>query len=167
MGLINHHFGGIDGLLAAAYESLSGRLLARSSAAALASPEPRAGLHAFFAASFAPEALDPTLFRTWLVFWSLVPHAREMRAVRERSARETRALIATLLERLQGLPAVAAFRAEAAAIGLSALMDGLWVELSLNPTSFAAVEAIAACDDWVHGLTSGSFPGLRTARAGR
>jgi TetR/AcrR family transcriptional regulator, transcriptional repressor of bet genes len=167
MGLINHHFGGIDGLVAAAYEELAGRLLARSSALALATAEPRAALHAFFAASFAPEALDPALFRTWLVFWSLVPHAREMRAVREHSNRETRALIARLLERLQGLPGVALFRAEAAAIGLSALMDGLWVELSLNPASFAAAEAIAACDDWVHALTAGSFPSLRTTRASR
>ena len=167
MGLINHHFGGIDGLLAAAYEALAGRLLAKSGAVALATVEPRAGLHAFFTTSFAPEALDPALFRTWLVFWSLVPHAREMRAVRERSARETRALIATLLERLQCVPGVVAFRAEAAAIGLSALMDGLWVELSLNPASFAPAEAIAACDDWVHGLTAGSFPGLRAVRAAR
>jgi AcrR family transcriptional regulator len=167
MGLINHHFSGIDTLLAAAYGSVSERLLARSAEVALATTEPAKSLHAFFAASFAPEVLDPALFRTWLVFWSLVPHSREMRAVRERSAAEVRALLGALLGRLQSLPGVPPFRVDTAAIGLSALMDGLWVELSLNPASFAPQEAVALCDDWVQGLIAGSFPALRTARAGR
>lgn len=168
MGLINHHFSGIDGLVAAAYEALAQRLLARSRTAALqAGSEPRARLHAFFLASFAPEALDPALFRTWLVFWSLVPHSREMRAVRERSSREVRSLLETLLGDLLRLPGMPAFRVRPAAIGLSALMDGLWVELSLSSSSFAPAEAVALCDDWVQGLAAGSFPGLRVTKRGK
>jgi AcrR family transcriptional regulator len=165
MGLINHHFPGIDGLVAAAYDSLATRLLARSREQALAAAsEPRACLHAFFAASFAPEALDPGLFRTWLVFWSLVPHSSAMRAVRERTYAETRATLESLLTRLKRVPGVPVFRAGPAAIGLAALMDGLWVELSLNPASFEAAEAVALCDDWVHGLAVGAFPALRAPK---
>ena len=165
MGLINHHFAGIDALVAAAYESLATRLLARSRELALAAAaEPSQCLHAFFAASFAPEALDPALFRTWLVFWSLVPHSPEMRAVRDSAYGETRAALEALLSRLKRMPGVPAFRVAPAAIGLSALMDGLWVELSLNPASFAAAEAVALCDDWVHGLAVGAFPALRASK---
>ena len=164
MGLINHYFPGIDALVAAAYQSLATRLLSRSRELALTGgAEPRTCLHAFFAASFAPEALDPALFRTWLVFWSLVPHSAEMRAVRDRTYAETRATLETLLSRVKQLPGVPAFRIGPAAIGLAALMDGLWVELSLNPASFEPAEAIALCDDWVHGLASGAFPALRAS----
>jgi AcrR family transcriptional regulator len=162
MGLINHHFSGIDGLLAAAFEELAGRLLAQSRTAALAAAaDPARRLHALFAASFTPEALDPAIFRIWIVFWGLVPYSREIRAVRERAARAARALLESLLSPLQSLPGVPPFRLSAAAAGLSALMDGLWVELSLDPSSSAAAEAVALCDDWVHGLTRGAFPALR------
>jgi len=161
MGLINHHFAGIDHLVAAAYEALAQRLLAKSRSVALEkASEPVKCLHEFFVASFAPEVLDPALFRIWLVFWSLVPHSREMRAVRDRTSRETRALLETLLSRLRRLPGVPTFRLGSAAMGLSALMDGLWVELSLNPSSFPPPEAVELCDDWVHGLSVGSFPAL-------
>jgi len=162
MGLINHHFKGIDGLLAAAFEELAQRLLATSRDAALATnAEPHSCLHAFFAASFTPEALDPSIFRIWIVFWSLVPHARTIRAVRERAARATRTLLETLLSRLQSVPGAPAFRIGPAALALSALMDGLWVELSLDPSSEAAAHAVQLCDDWVHALTVGAFPTLR------
>lgn len=168
MGLITHHFAGIDALVAAAYESLAERLLSRSREPALAvAADPIESLHAFFSASFAPQALDPAIFRTWLVFWSLVPHSRELGAVRDRAYAQTRATLETLLTRLRRMHGVPAFRVAAAAIGLSALMDGLWVELSLNPSSFEPEQAIALCDDWVHALAAGAFPALRAARPGR
>jgi len=141
MGLINHHFHGIDALLAAAYESLAKRLLSRSR--------------------------DPALFRIWLVFWSLVPHAPKLRAVRERTYAETRATLETLLTHLKRVPGVPPFKVSSAAIGLSALMDGLWVELSLNPSSFAASEAVSLCDDWIHALAAGAFPALRVSQRGK
>jgi len=165
MGLINHHFPGIAGLVAAAYDSLATTLLAASRAQALSEERaPRERLEAFFAASFAPEALDPELFRTWLVFWSLVPHSAEMRAVHDRTYGETRATLESLLGRLKREAGVPAFRVGPAAIGLAALMDGLWVELSLNPASFESGEAVALCSDWVRALAAGAFPSLRAAR---
>jgi TetR/AcrR family transcriptional repressor of bet genes len=168
MGLITHHFHGIDALLATAYESLAKELLSRSRDPALAvAGEALRSLHVFFAASFEPEALDPALFRTWLVFWSLVPHSPKLRAVRERAYGETRATLETLLSRLRRVPGVPAFKVGSAAIGLSALMDGLWVELSLDSSSFAASEAVSHCDDWVHGLAAGAFPSLQASKRGK
>jgi len=40
------------------------------------------------------------------------------------------------------------------------LLDGLWVELSLAPSTFKAREAIALCEDWVTALCNGAFPRL-------
>jgi TetR/AcrR family transcriptional regulator, transcriptional repressor of bet genes len=167
MGLINHHFPGIAALVAAAYDSLATTLLAASREHALAvSGEPLERLDAFFQASFAPDALDPALFRTWLVFWSLVPHSPEMRVVHDRTYGETRATLEMLLGRLKRGPGVPPFRVTSASIGLAALMDGLWVELSLNPASFEGHEAVALCNDWVQALGAGAFPGLRASRRG-
>jgi AcrR family transcriptional regulator len=165
MGLINHHFPGIDGLVAAAYDSLATRLLQASREHALTSDgDPAGRLHAYFVASFAPEALKPELFRIWLVFWSLVPHSPAMRAVHDRTYGETREVLEGLLSLLKRVPGVPPFRVPLAALGLNALMDGLWVELSLSRSNFLAEEAISLCDDWVHGLASGAFLDLRSSK---
>src|SRR5262249_5198676 len=126
MWLITHHFHGIDALLASAYESLAKELLSRSRDPALSvAGAPLESLHAFFAAADEPEYLDQALFRPWLVFWSLVPHSPNLRAVREHAYSETRATLETLLSRLKLALDVPAFKVGPDAIGLSALMDGL------------------------------------------
>ena len=162
MGLINHHFAGSASLIAAAYESLSVALIEanRRDAEASRGLAPRARLGRFFEASFAPEALDPGLFRIWLVFWSMVDHAPEIRAVHQRTGAQHRAVLEALLGALRRAPRVPPFRIAPAAVGLAALMNGLWVDLSLNPASPTAADAVARCNDWVAALAAGAFPGL-------
>ena len=169
MGLINHHFPGSASLIAAAYDSLADLLLTsmRRQADEAGAQASRGRLRRFFEASFAPEVLDPGLFRIWLVFWSMVPHSQEMRAVHERTYGRYRQTLESLLDQLRREPGVPPFRIAAAAIGLSALMDGLWVELSLNPSAFRATDAIALCNDWVAALAVGAFPGLATGGGAR
>jgi AcrR family transcriptional regulator len=163
MGLINHHFPGSASLIAAAYESLATSLLERTRRQADArGATPVERLARFFAASFAPEGLDPGLFRIWVVFWSMVSHSAEMRAVHDRTYAGYRTALERLLGALRRTPGVPAFRLRPAAIGLSALMDGLWVELSLNPAAFQPRDAVALCNDWVAALARGAFPALRT-----
>ena len=91
IGLINHHFPSKSGLIAAAYETLALSLQqsARQMAGTRAS-SPRDRLRGFFRASFAPEILDPSVFNVWLVFWSMVTHSAEMRAVHDRTYRRYR-----------------------------------------------------------------------------
>ncbi len=162
MGLINHHFAGSASLIAAAYESLSVALIEATcrDAAAARGLAPRERLGRFFAASFAPEALDPGLFRIWLVFWSMVAHAPEIRAVHQRTGEQHRAVLEALLGGLRRTPGVPPFRLTPAAVGLAALMDGLWVDLSLNPARPTAAAAVSLCDDWIAALAAGAFPGL-------
>jgi TetR/AcrR family transcriptional regulator, transcriptional repressor of bet genes len=169
-GLINHHFPSITTLLAATYESLALSLLQsirRHTEDSTLSPRER--LTRFFEASFTPNMLDPTLFNTWLVFWSTVSHDEEMRAVHDRTWGAYRALLEALLGELAASPQVPAFDVRLAAIALSALLDGLWVESSLNPHTVEPHEGIALCRDWTEALCSGALPSLRApvARAGR
>ncbi len=163
IGLINHHFPGSASLIAAAYDYLATSMLesTRRSAESIAGT-PHERLHQFFQASFSPDILDPGIFRIWLVFWSMVAHSDEMRAVHDRTNARTREALESLLSELASMPGVPAFKVHPAAIALSALMDGLWVELSLNPAAFHSTDAIALCTDWVAALQAGTFPGLRT-----
>jgi TetR/AcrR family transcriptional regulator, transcriptional repressor of bet genes len=164
IGLINHHFPSKSGLIAETYETLALSLLdsIRSQAENQAF-SPRDRLSNFFRASFAPEILDPQLFNVWLVFWSMVAHSPEIRAVHFSTYGKYRSVLESLLGQLVESGAAPPFKLRPAAIALSALLDGFWVELSLSPTVFKPREAIALCEDWINALCSGAFPRLLSA----
>jgi TetR/AcrR family transcriptional repressor of bet genes len=169
IGLINHHFPSKSGLIAETYETLALSLLdSIRSQADNKSVSPRKRLSNFFRASFAPDILDPQLFNVWLVFWSMVAHSPEIRAVHFRTYGKYRSVLESLLSQLVDSGAAPPFKLRPAAIALSALLDGFWVELSLSPTVFKPREAIALCEDWVNALCSGGFPRLLgTSRTGK
>ena len=161
IGLINHHFPSKSGLIAETYLTLA--LSLQESVRAQAqnqSVSPRARLSQFFRASFTPELLDPQLFSVWVVFWSMVAHAPEIRAVHDQTYGKYRLILENLLEELADSGAAPRLKLKNAAIALCALLDGLWVELSLSSQTFKPSEAIAICEDWVSALCSGAFPRL-------
>src|SRR5271163_3938314 len=161
IGLINHHFPSKSGLIAETYETLALSLLdsiRRQAENKAVSPRDR--LSNFFRASFAPEIVDPQLFNVWLVFWSMVAHSPEIRAVHFSTYGKYRSVLESLLGQLVESGAAPPFKLRPAAIALSALLDGYWVELSLSPSVFKPREAIAHCEDWVNALCSGGFPRL-------
>ena len=164
IGLINHHFPSKSGLVAEAYETLalslqdSIRQQAENRAVSA-----RDRLSGFFRASFAPELLDPALFNVWLVFWSMVAHSADIRAVHDRTYGKYRAVLESLLSQLIQSNAAPPFKLRQAGIALAALLDGLWVELSLSPGNIKPREAITICEDWVAALCNGAFPRLLRA----
>jgi len=165
IGLINHHFPSKTGLIAQTYETLALSLL--DSIRRQADDEsvaPRERLSNFFRASFAPEILDPQIFNVWLVFWSMVAHSAEIRAVHFSTYGKYRSVLESLLKRLVDSGAAPPFKLRPAAIALSALLDGLWVELSLGSAVFKPRDAISLCEDWVNALCSGGFPRLLDSR---
>jgi AcrR family transcriptional regulator len=164
IGLINHHFPSKSGLIAETYETLALSLLdSIRQQAENKAVSPRDRLSNFFRASFAPEILDPQLFNVWLVFWSMVAHSAEIKAVHFRTYGKYRSVLESLLGQLVDSGAAPPFKLRPAAIALSALLDGFWVELSLSPTVFKPREAIVLCEDWVNALCSGAFPRLLAA----
>jgi TetR/AcrR family transcriptional regulator, transcriptional repressor of bet genes len=168
-GLINHHFPSTSRLIAASYEALARSLLDSIQRYAHdSSAEPRERLRRFFQASFAPDLLDPQLFSAWLVFWSLASHSPAVRRVHDRTYGEYRDTLESLLRQLRSSARAPPFRLKAAAIGLAALLDGLWVEASLNARTFRPADAVALCEDWIDALCAGALPRLSSsASAGR
>ena len=161
IGLINHHFPSKSGLVAEAYETLAMSLqVSIRQQAENRTVSARGRLSGFFRASFAPELLDPALFNVWLVFWSMVAHSPEIRAVHDRTYGRYRVILESLLGQLAQSDAAPQFKLRPAGIALAALLDGLWVELSLSPGAIKPREAIAICEDWVTALCNGAFPRL-------
>lgn len=160
-GLINHHFPSISALVTAAYETLAMSLIRSiQEHARLVDASPRERLRRFYEASFAPALLDPGLFNIWLVFWSMISHDPGVRTVHDRTYAAYRAALESLLGELHRTDGVPRFRVRPAAIALSALLDGLWIEASISPRAFEPAEAVALCEDWTNALCAGAFPSL-------
>lgn len=137
-GLVGHYFSGIDALVAATYAQIGARVTAALDAAVeAAGPDPRARLEAFVTSSFDPPIADPELLATWIAFWSLVTARADIACQHDEQYADFRARLETML----GECGVPAKRQRAAAIGLAALVDGLWLELCLSPGCFTPAEA--------------------------
>ena len=137
-GLIGHYFGSIDALIAASYAHVEEQVQAALDAAvAAAGPDPRARLEAYVTASLLPPIADSALLATWIAFWSLVGANPGIARQHDEQYAGFRQRLEQLLEQT-GLPAASL---RPAAIAITALVDGLWLELCLSPQTFAEGEA--------------------------
>ncbi len=146
-GLLRHYFGGIDDLVAATYQATSDRMDAIFAAAvAGAGPDPRTRLTAYLTASFRPPVTDPELLGAWTAFWALARSDARMAKIHAQSYAGYRAQLGELLT------ACGARDAARLAIMLTAMVDGLWLELSLDAGSFGAEAAVAMIERAVGAL---------------
>ncbi|MBT8766471.1 TetR family transcriptional regulator C-terminal domain-containing protein [Metapseudomonas boanensis] len=158
VGLINHHYSGKDELVAEAYLAVTGRVMALlREAIDRAAPNARERLSAFFRASFSAEVLDPQLLDAWLAFWGAVKTAEAINRAHDQSYGEYRAILASALTDLAAEQSWQGFDADLAAISLSALLDGLWLESGLNPQTFTPAQGVQICEAWVDGLLAGGM----------
>ena len=146
-GLLRHYFAGIDDLVAATYEATSDRMDAIfAEAVAGAGTDPHAQLLAYLTASFRPPVTDPELLGAWTAFWALARSNARMANIHADSYAGYRARLGELLT------ACGAADAERLAIMLTAMVDGLWLELSLDAESFGAEAAVAMVERAVAAL---------------
>lgn len=148
-GLLRHYFAGIDDLIAATYEATSEQMdtIFAAAVAGVAS-DPRGRLLAYLGASFRPPVTDPQLLGAWTAFWALARSDPLMAAIHSESYAGYRTRLATLLEAC----GCSAMKAERLAVMLTAMVDGLWLELSLDDASFGAEAAIAMVEQAVTAL---------------
>jgi len=146
-GLLRHYFGGIDDLVAETYQATSDRMDAIFAAAVEnAGGDPRARLTTYLTASFRPPVTDPELLGAWTAFWALARSDARMAAIHAESYAGYRTRLGELLT------ACGAADSERLAIMLTAMVDGLWLELSLDAGSFGAAAAVAMIERAVAAL---------------
>ncbi|KAF1057176.1 MAG: HTH-type transcriptional regulator BetI [Pseudomonas citronellolis] len=158
VGLVNHHFGSIEALVAQAYETLAAEVTqSLQTSVAAAGTDAAARLDAFLVGSFSPGVLDPDLLSPWVVFWSLIRHSPAVNEAHERGYRAYLNLLENLITDLARQGDFAIANPRLASIGLSAMLDGLWLEWCLNPTTFSAEDGLQLSRHWVEGLRRGAY----------
>jgi TetR/AcrR family transcriptional regulator, transcriptional repressor of bet genes len=126
-GIISHYFGGKDGLLNAAMRQILRELRdAVAQCAAAAEKSPRAQLRAIIDGNFDPTQVSATAMRVWLTFWAASMHDAQLRRLQHANDRR---LYSNLCYQFQR--ALPRDKARAAARGLAAMIDGLWLRGSL------------------------------------
>ena len=137
-GLVSNYFAGIDALVADTYAEISAVVsTALDAAVGAAGGDARARLDAYVNASFAPPIADRDLLATWIAFWTLVIARPEIARLHDDQYAGYRATIAALLADC----GMGADRVRIAAIGIAALVDGLWLELCLSPDCITPTDA--------------------------
>jgi TetR/AcrR family transcriptional regulator, transcriptional repressor of bet genes len=180
VGLINHHFPNKDELVAAAYRHINSELvLGMHAAVARAGSSPQARLRAFLEAWFSAPSLDADALAVWVVFWGLYRHSRLIQRAHRETYQGYVSLLRGILAELLPQPRVSRQRGgrnrgaatatidlRLAAIGFTALLDGLWLEWCLEPGTFRPAEAVELCEAWIATLSrNAAAPGGRNAIA--
>ena len=148
-GLLRHYFDGINALIAATYIATGARVAsALNMAVEAAGDDPRARLIAFVTPNFRPPIADSDLLATWLAFWSLARSNSAIGKIHDEIYAANRHDLEQLIAACANTPD----NTRLAAIGLTALIDGLWLELSLGNAPFSQDEAEALAERWVSAL---------------
>ena len=163
IGLINHHFPTKNALVAEAYRHFNSELVGYlQRAIAGFAGTPREQLRAFFAASFSPPNLDSDVLAVWVVFWGLYRHSKDIQRVQSETYHGYVDLLRGMLAELERESGELRFNLRLAAIGLTALIDGLWLEWCLDPDSFEPAEAVQLCEAWVDRLVQSKKANIDT-----
>jgi AcrR family transcriptional regulator len=153
IGLINHHFPNKNSLVAEAYRHFNSQLIAGIRASVDRAPAaPRERLRALFKATFSPPNLDRDVLAVWIVLWGLFHHSSEIQAMHEEAYGGYMTLLREELTGLQKEQGRLKMSLRLAAIGLQALLDGLWLEWCLDPDNFSPREAVTLCENWIDSL---------------
>lgn len=156
-GLVRHHFAGMHDLIAETYR-WTGKEVDRALRAALAAADPTAEgqLRAFVDSSFSTPMLDTDLLGVWLTFWSLTRTDPEIHAIHGKVYAGYRKRLEELIRELAGSRRLQ-IDARVASLAFTALLDGLWLEHCLDPSTFTAREAALIAHDWLDTLIAGRF----------
>jgi len=126
-GLVAHYFGDKDGLLAAAFRALVGRVGKQVRMRLAGAGTPRDRIHALIDGHLAPEEFDQRSGRAWLAFWSQVPQVENLKRVQNVYQRRLLSNLRSSLKRLvpqqqvHGLAAI-----------IAAMIDGVWLRAALS-----------------------------------
>ena len=126
-GLVAHYFGDKDGLLEAAFRSLTVRLRNRMLAYLEQAEHPRGRLQAVIDANLGPQEADHRTSKVWLAFWGQVLHAPRLRRIQRVYQRR---MLSNLRHALREL--VPAEEVARIAAIVAAMIDGVWLRGALS-----------------------------------
>ena len=144
-GLLTHYYDGKGALIAEAYRQLADLTFSHAAGAAdQAGDDARLRFNAFITASYFGPQTAFDLFKVWINFWALTLTEPSVRAAHAETYGRYRQRLSELIEELLADSGQTASEAEltSLAIGTNAVIDGLWLEYSLDPGTFDTSEAV-------------------------
>jgi betaine-aldehyde dehydrogenase len=126
-GLVAHYFGDKDGLLDAAFRSLTRRVGDHVRARLRQISTPRARIQAVIDANLAPEEFEQRTGSAWLAFWGQVLQVKSLKRVQSVYQRRTLMNLRSSLKKL--LPPD---EAQNLAAMIAAMIDGVWLRAALS-----------------------------------
>jgi betaine-aldehyde dehydrogenase len=126
-GLVAHYFGDKDGLLDAAFRSLTRRVGDHVRARLRQISTPRARIQAVIDANLAPEEFEQRTGSAWLAFWGQVLQVKSLKRVQSVYQRRTLTNLRSSLKKL--LPPD---EAQNLAAMIAAMIDGVWLRAALS-----------------------------------
>jgi len=155
-GLLTHYYEGKEVLVAESYKYLAGKFLSLfKQRIEQHLDDPVKALKSFFEATFEPHNLDPKLLRVWLSFWSLTLTQPDLVHIHQNSYRQYIISIEDILTRAftaQGLRHTPQ-KIRHLAIGINAMLDGMWLEWCLDSETFTPEEGLEIIYDFVNACT--------------
>lgn len=155
-GLLTHYFSGKEELIAESYKHLAQNFLDIFETRTFdKKDQPLEALRTFITATFDSDNLEPKLLKVWLSFWSLTLSEPELQHIHRETYRHyVDALEAMLASAYaQASVSVKDTRIRAQAIGINALLDGMWLEWCLDPDTFSPNEGLEIVFDFVEATT--------------
>jgi TetR/AcrR family transcriptional repressor of bet genes len=166
-GIVSFYFASKQALLVATLRHMVGEYEAFSNAAVRrAGPSPAARLDAMVAADFDPAVASRKQVTVWYAFWGETRWRKDFLDLCARWAasyqERTRATVQEVIDAggYEDLDAAALAR------GLNAMIDGLWLNILLDPKSCDRKEALRACRAYLSQLFPREFgrqPGVASA----
>jgi betaine-aldehyde dehydrogenase len=126
-GLVAHYFDDKDGLLEAAFRTLSRDLFGQMDARMREAHSPRGRIQAIIDTNLGPEEFTRRTGSAWLAFWGQVPHVHGLKRVQNAYQRRMVSNLRYALVRL--LPVV---EARSLASTIAAMIDGVWLRAALS-----------------------------------
>jgi TetR/AcrR family transcriptional regulator, transcriptional repressor of bet genes len=144
-GLVTHHFDGVEPLMAATYKYIAASVSVELEAAVeAAGSDPRARLLAYITTYFRPPVLEPRQLGAWLGLMGLTRSMPMVEAAHRKA-------YAKLRDRMSELLAACEVKRDlrTEAMAMHALIEGLWLQLSLDHGQIGVEEARDTATAWI------------------
>ncbi len=155
-GLLTHYYKGKEVLIAESYIYLANQFLDNfKEKIADHKSNPAKALQIFFQNIFEPDILGAKYLRVWITFWTLTLTEPKLRnAHKEIYNHYITSIEAMLIDiyKSNGID-YSDKNPKALAIGINALLDGLWLECCLNPDAFSKQENLKIVYNFVESTT--------------
>src|SRR3569833_2378389 len=126
-GLVAHYFDDKDGLLEAAFRTLSRRLFEQMDVRMRLAHTPRGRIQAIIDTNLGPQEFTQRTGGAWLAFWGQVPHVEGLKRVQNAYQRRMVSNLRYALVRLLPVP-----EARSLASIIAAMIDGVWLRAALS-----------------------------------